>query len=346
MSRYQEICGCIHIHFPLSLGTRYIRYIGDEGSAAGVDFLIITSHTPRKNPERTSHLFSHGGYFDRTLVIMAEEVDDDRKRESHALILGLKDWAGRKTGFREVFRQVQAQGGLAFMAHPTGRHRLFVLPTNHRWSEWAVEELTGLEVWSLLFDWAPRTHWANMPARYARFLENLEGPGAANLSLWDKSAAGKKTVGIAGLDIHRVPVPCLDIARKFRYRRVFGSLRNHLLIGKPLTGDVRDDEALILDCLRRGNLFFANDRLGDSRGFYFGSADRRFLMGDDISGGIEAEVSVPVKSSVRLLRNGRLVWEEEIVSRRIPVKEPGVYRVEVHRDGHPWIYANPLYAKM
>jgi len=342
MPRYHEIVGCLHIHYPLSSPSSGMAFLAREARRAGLDFLITTSHTPKTARSRDRHrrIFAEAGYHGGVLVISGEEVDNETK-ESHALVLGFDDWLGRKGPFPAVFDRVEREGGMALIAHPDGRHQLFLVPRDHRWREWRVP-VRGIEVWSLLFDWARRTHAVNLPFRYAGFPRNLAGPSAYNRRLWDRMALRGPAVGVAGLDIHRVPFPSLDIRRRFEYRTVFKVLRNHLLLRKPLTGDPREDRRRVLECLKRGNLFFANDAVAESRGFFFGSAAGDVPMGGNVPRGARAAVVLPRAAVIRILRNGTIVSEKTAAGDEFTADRPGVYRAEAVLDGRPWIYSNHL----
>jgi len=79
MSRYTEIRGCIHIHFPLRKLENNIEVLGEYGNIAGIDFLIVNSHTPEKNISRYKKTFQKEGYYGKTLVLTGEETDDKKQ---------------------------------------------------------------------------------------------------------------------------------------------------------------------------------------------------------------------------------------------------------------------------
>lgn len=344
MSRYYEISGCIHIHFPLNWGGKGVELMGLKGIEANADFLILTSHTPQKHPERFKEILEAENYYGKTLVISGEEVHDETK-ESHALVIDHSKWTGLEKSFSDTFHEIAREKTLSFIAHPDGYHNLFLVGNDHRWKRWEIEDVAGIEVWSLLFDWIASTHIVNLPLRYMNFPSNLKGPGSYNLSLWDNLSQRKKTVGIAGLDIHAIPFPFLDVKKTFRYENVFKILRNHLLLKKPLSGNFIEDKTLILECLKKGNLFFANDLLRESKHFYFGDANGDFFMGDKIEPGKEVVVEIPVKTKTRLLKNGKIIWEGEIENKKFILEKEGHYRIEVFLADKHWIFSNHICVK-
>ena len=93
------------------------------------------------------------------------------------------------------------------------------------------------------------------------------------------------------------------------------------------------------------NLFFSNDFLKDSTGFYFGSPECDFTMGDEIEPGREVVVVVPYKAYLKVVKDGKLFWQGETVEKKFLLTEKGNYRVEVFLDNKNWIYSNIIYVK-
>lgn len=343
MSRYTEIKGCIHIHFPLRALEDKIGILGEAGEEAGIDFIILNSHTPKKKYSRYENIFRKEGYYGKTLVITAEETDDI-KRQNHLLVIGGKNWYGNKESMKEVLSEIDKNHTVSFIAHPDGYHKLFFIKKEHLWTDRSIDGFTGLEVWSMLFDWAKHTRLYNLPLRYFNFPENLTGPSKDILSLWDALSLKRKIVGIAGLDIHALPFlfHILDINKSFRYHNIFKGLRNHLLLRKQLTGNVETDKKNIINTLKNGALFFANDILADSFGFFFGTEDREKIIGDTIPIGTTLFVKNPRKGCIRVIYNGTTIMEEETEATRFTPEKEGIYRIEVELNGKVWIFSNHI----
>lgn len=343
MSRYIEITGCIHIHFPLRKLEEKIELLGKEGEKAGLDFIVINSHTPEKTPEKYKKIFNKEGYYGKTLVITAEETDD-RKRQNHLLIIGEKKWYGNKDRAEDVLATIDKDVTISFVAHPEGYHKLFLIKKEHLWKNWDTDGFTGIEIWSMLFDWAEHTRIYNLPIRYLKFPENLKGPSKSLLALWDFLSLKRKVVGIAGLDIHSLPFLfyILDINRSFRYSSIFKGLRNHLLLKEPLTGNPDRDKKEIISTLKNGSLFFANDLVADSSGFFFGSEDGEKTIGDTLPRGNTLLVKNPVKANTRMIHNGRVIWEEEVEYKDFIPELSGTYRIETEIYKRPWIFSNHI----
>ncbi|MCX8082899.1 MAG: hypothetical protein N3D17_05840 [bacterium] len=343
MSRYTEITGCIHIHYPLRKLEKKIELLGKVGEEAGLNFLIINSHTPEKNSKKYENIFKKEGYYGKTLVITAEETDDKR-RQNHLLIIGGDRWYGKRKTAEDVLCDIKPYNIISFVAHPDGYHRLFIIKKQHLWENWDLDGFTGIEVWSMLFDWARDTRVYNLPLRYLGFPHNLKGPSKNILSVWDELYIKKKVVGIAGLDIHNLPFffRMLDIKKCFQYSSIFKCLRNHILLKEPLTGNPEKDKKNIIGSIKSGSLFFANDLIFNSSGFFFGTEDGENIMGDAVPFGTTLFIKNPLKTKTRIICNGRIIFEEEIEYKKFRTEIKGIYRIEVERYGKPWIFSNPV----
>jgi hypothetical protein len=343
MSSYKEICGCMHIHFPLNRLEKTFEYVANAGNAAGVDFIVINSHTPEKNKSRYEKLFAREGYYGKTLVIKSEETHD-KNRQNHLLVIGGDKWYGGRDRASQVLAETGKAGCVSFVAHPEGFHRFFLYKKEYRWDDWTLDGFTGIEIWSMLFDWAKFTRAYNIPARYLNLPLNLKGPSSSLLSMWDKLAGEKKAVGIAGLDIHALPFffRCLDVKNRFVYANVFKVLRNHLLLKEELSLDACEDKKKIVEALRLGNLFFSNDYIADSSGFYFGSESGSLIMGGSGQRGEKLVVKNPARAKTKLVFNGCALWERETEYESFSAENPGTYRAEVSLNGLPWIFSNHI----
>ena len=72
-------------------------------------------------------------------------------------------------------------------------------------------------------------------------------------------------------------------------------------------------------------------------------------MGDrlKLSDNAQLSVSCPEKAHIRIIRNGRESMQAVSNHLSIPIKEAGVYRVEVYLKSagkvRPWIFSNPIF---
>jgi len=342
MSRYYRIKGCIHIHFPMNLMEKGVEIISKSAEKAGVDFAILTSHIPEKNASRYEKILKFNNYYGKTLIISGQETNDLHKK-NHLIITGEKKWHRKRRKIEDIVEKID-KDSLKIVAHPFGSHRLFFKRKNYKWTQWKVE-FDCIEVWSLLFDWASLTSPFNLPYRYFTFPDNLRGPDEKTISKWDEISKKRKITGIAGLDIHKIPffLEIFDIKKNFLYETTFKILRNHLFLEENLSGNSEQDIKKIFLCLKKGNLYFANDYLMNSDTFYFGEENGDFIMGDYGKLGSKIVIKIPAKGRITLIRNGKVIEEKEGDSLKYYINEKGNYRTVAYYNGKPWIFSNMIY---
>jgi hypothetical protein len=137
----------------------------------------------------------------------------------------------------------------------------------------------------------------------------------------------------------------------FPYRYHFSTINTHLLSSTALIGNHITDSRIIYESLRNGNVFIGYDLPASTYGFRFSaqSREKEVSMGDEIelNGSITFQVHIPKKAEISLLKDGKIIKKTRMENLVFVAKEPGVYRVEVHRNylgkKRGWIYSNPIY---
>ena len=353
---YTDYKGVMHVHS--SLGGHSNGNFTDIIEAANrnnLHFVVMTEHTSSLMDTSAMTLKGiHAG----VLFVNGNEVNT----ASHDRLLlapGNAEAATAHTvGTAEVLTRQRAQGSLSFIAYP------------HEFRSWEVADYDGMEVYNLytntkrinyfvtFFDWL-WSYWSYADLMFARFYERPAG----ELKRWDELmlSQNRKVVGIAGNDAHaNVGFRLGDLTGKTLigvhldpYERTFSVVRNHVLIEKekPLTAET------LLNALASGHCYIAFDIFGDSTGFTFIAENDqgRKIMGDEIElrDGVRLLVNTPVKARVLLFKDGQVVRDEDGTSgKEFPVKERGIYRVEVYLTqlgqlvkDKPWIISNPIYVR-
>jgi hypothetical protein len=337
LSIYNEVCGVIHVHFSIKNWKRYFEEILKGSEKANIDFIILTTHTPKRKKEKYKFLFELEGYYKNICFIHAEEFDE--KKKNHLIIIGKNEWTEEN-----IFEN--NKNTLKLVAHPYGKHRLFFVKKNYIWEKWN-EKFDGIEIWSLLFNWADKTKIYNLPVRYLFFPYNVSVPEERILRKWDILNLERKIIGFAGLDIHSLPfyLKIFDFRNVFSYKNVFKTLRNHIYLREKLTGNFESDKIKILNAIKNGNLFFSNDFLRESKGFYFGERDGRYVCGEEGKIGDIILIRNPVLAKTKLIRNGKVITEKEIIEEEYKIEKEGNYRVEVYYKERHWIFSNNIYIK-
>ncbi len=342
-STYNEVVGVIHVHFPLKRAKEYFYKISEQSKKAKIDFVILTSHTPKRESykEKYKEIFELEGYYNDILIIHSEEVDKNKK--NHFILFGNDNWTDEKD-IENILNDKEKF--MKFVVHPFGKHRLFFFKKDYKWKKWN-SFFDCLEVWSCLFDWANKTKVYNIPLRYLFFPLNLDVPDQKVLKKWDDLNFIRKISGFAGLDIHCLPLffKILDIKKNFSYKKIFKTLRNHIYLRERLTKNFEKDKLNILEAIKKGNLFFANDYIFNSSGFYFGEKNGKYICGDKGKVGDVLLIRNPFKTRTNLIKNGKIIVDELIEEKEIIIEKEGNYRVEVFVNDKKWIFSNNIYIR-
>jgi hypothetical protein len=181
-----------------------------------------------------------------------------------------------------------------------------------------------------------------------------------NLKQWDQALRGSRLTATAGNDAHaNIGVSLKDSSGKTLlgiqldpYETSFRLVRLHALVEQNKSLDATS----LLEAVKAGHCFIGFDFLGDSAGFSFEAenGDERKIQGDEISLKPETRLRVqtPVPSRIVVLKDGAVFVEESgIAAKELPIRERGVYRVEVYLPQlemvaqKPWIISNPIYVR-
>jgi len=353
---YADYKGVVHVHSSLgghSTGN-FVEIIG-AANLNGLAFVVMTEHPSDVMDTSEMTLKGlHGG----VLFINGNEVSTGGQ-ERILIVPGSAEAAtANRTGTAELLARQRSLAGLSFIAYPD------------EFKNWNLNDFDGMEVYNLytntkrinyfvtFFDWL-WSYWSYPDLMFARFYERPND----ELKKWDEVTRNKnrRVTAIAGNDAHaNVGFQLGDLTgrrlvgvRLDPYERTFSVVRNHVLIERetPLT-----QEALMA-ALGAGHCYIAFDIFGDSTGFTFSAENSqgRKIMGDEIEllDGVRLQVNTPVDTRVLLIKDGRIIRDEDGSSRKeYLVGERGVYRVEVYLTqlgalvkDKPWIISNPIYVR-
>lgn len=362
-----EVVGNMHMHTPYSDGEKWHADIAADAIAAGLDFIIVTDH----------NIWVDGveGYYEndqgRVLLLVGEEVHNPRRRPqaSHFLAYGAeRELAPFAANPQRLIDETKAAGGYGFLAHPHELPESPLLQAPHlAWHDWEIEGYTGLELWNYMSNFldAVKARVARLPfqstllakltAVYlalhpAKFISR---PHPDTLALWDKLLGEGKRISVVGnSDAHGTPMSFGPIHRIiYPYDFLFRAVNTHLLLPKPLGGDLPEDKRLILEAVGQGRGWIGYDMAAPTKGFRFsGQGTNKGTMGDKVQLDVGAtlQVKTPEKARIKLIHRGSLVAEvlHDTHLTHIPVEE-GAYRVEcsINYEGarRGWIYSNPIY---
>ena len=344
--RTYEIAGNLHMHTPFSDGEWYHDQIAGAAAAAGLDFVVVTDHNAWvQGPE---------GYHGNVLVLVGEEVHDNRRQPqaNHMLIYGADaEMCLHAESPQGLIDAARARGALTFLAHPIDPPLRFIGEEGLDWVDWDVEGYTGIELWNYMSEFKGRIP-NRLIALWNAFSPQraIRGPFRQVLAIWDNLLAqGRRMAAIGGADAHGGTYALGPISRTvFPYEYLFRCVNMHLLIERPLGGDVATDKQSIYAALAQGRGWIGYDLLGSTRGFKFTARSMANTagIGDDLkrAAAVTFEVETPASARIRLIRSGHgVVARSGGRTLKYTTADAGAYRAEVTRRGRGWIYSNPIY---
>jgi hypothetical protein len=351
MNDHFEYTGNLHIHSRYSDGAWRVPEIAAAAQRIGLDFIILNDHDYMA---KKLHLEDEG-YYGVLPVLMAVEIG---KRYHHYLAYDLKEMVkGHGSGPQEVIDRVNEQGGFGFLAHPFEKGMPFYEKSiAYTWNDLSVKDFTGICIWNFSSRWKERVKTPFHALFFLLFKSRmLKGPSKKTLSFWDDLCRKRRVVAVGGSDAHGAGF----IWGSFRltpltYDFTLKSINVHILLEKELPKDLAGAKAEIYAALRGGRLFIAHDNLAAAKGFrfhYVSEDGSSVIMGSEKTfqqGTLYIET--PLKSDIRLLKNGAVIkkWRGQKASYR--VRDKGVYRVEAYHYMFPfgwraWIFSNPIYLR-
>ena len=354
--------GVTHVHTERSHDSRGTpAHVARTAKQTGLDFVLLGDHPSDKRPPPAREV----QLIDGILVAFGYEIVLPEIGRVVAVDLAnpgqQRDWT--PTELHERFRADSVTAIVVHGRSPRRRERWKTGQTlgMHGWevldiSEAARRELKG--PWSLyhLFSFL-----INLPlGRGHESLLRTErlGFGAPAVAVFDSLSRNAPLTALAGLNHHPkwmpggVPFP--------PYTPFFRTYVNHLVLAGPLPRD--PDAALdsVSGVIRRGHAFVS---LGDARraqGFRL-AATAPGVQPVPMGGRVRLRPGAVLRTSdmgasgrlvFRVIRNGQPIGAFRGRSLAIPLRDPGVYRVEVFRytarlgslffDLRPWIFSNPV----
>jgi len=338
--------GVIHIHSTYSDGALGIPEIALNASALNLDYMLMTDHNTLR-----PKFDGLEGYHSRVLVGIGMEINDPADK-NHYLAFDINEDFSDLLQPEDYVRKVKEQGGFGFIAHPDeNRSHLRDYPP-YPWNMWDNQAFDGMEIWNQMSEWMEGLTSKNKFLRVLHPRRTILGPKAETLQRWDELNLKRKVVGLGGVDAHGMNYKLWGFFRLiiFRYKVVFRTIRTHLLSLKKLNpgnpAGYKDDLSALYEALRHGRSFFSNHYLGDATGFrfYAVSPEGEYQMGDQVPFGsnLRLKIENTGQAAIRLICDGQVAATFSGSDISCPVPAPGAYRVEVLREGQPWIFSNHL----
>ncbi|MTI79267.1 MAG: hypothetical protein FH758_00075 [Firmicutes bacterium] len=339
--------GVIHVHSTYSDGSACYDGISRAAAKAGVKFLMINDHDTLGELHKKGERYING-----VLMLIGAEISPPT---NHFICYDVKNLPNNKMMPNDYIKNINQQGGFGFLAHPDHRANKYFQPQSMGWNEWEnLSHHFGIELWNYF------TQWTNRASSFVNLIKAifnpawcLQEPCEKVKSGWDKLAQKRRVPVIAGVDAHGGRQLGWFPSILSSYVKQFSTLRTHVLTTNQLTGNEIEDRNMVLDALRNGRSYLLNYTAGKVENFKFTAIykDKSWHMGDELKWhkGIKITSRLPKGSHARIIKDGKTIYQtnEKIIN--IPVKKPGVYRMEVFRKRGrcliPWIYTNHIYIR-
>lgn len=337
----RQYIGCIHVHSTYSDGAATVPEILGFAAEAGLDYVVLSDHS--SDGPRTG---GYTGWHNSLLCLSAPEIG--RKGDPHFMAFcpaNLQRLLQRSPV--EALAAAREQGTVTFLAHPhPADFKVYKRPPAG-WDHVDGYPFDGLEVWSYLHD----VCYGLNPWRLARFWSHHEslvhGPRPETLRMWDDLCRRRRVAGIGALDNHAMKLPI--VGPTLPHLDLFRLHRTHVVCPElPADGDAA--EHALAAALAAGRSFVAMDGWGDAFGFTFRAEgpNLSLTLGDEaaFSGATRLVVVSPLTADLTVIGDGEIMERRAgATSLELPLRQPGVYRVEARLKGRPWVFTNPVYLR-
>jgi hypothetical protein len=133
----------------------------------------------------------------------------------------------------------------------------------------------------------------------------------------------------------------------FPYEWMFRTVNNYLLLDQPLDNDSSTASQQVLAALAQGQSYVVNRLHGTTPDIPLRATrgDEVWHLGDSpaLNGEpLTLHVDAGPDTEARLIHNG-LVILDGTGPQQTTITQPGVYRLEGHRNGFQWLFTNPIF---
>jgi len=333
--------GAAHIHTKYSDGTATIPEIAFAAKKAGLSWIIISDHNTI-----AGYLNGEEGWYNGVAVLIGSEISPDDS--DHYLAFNIAENVSPEQAPQDYINRVKKLGGIGFIAHPDERKDRKSGYKPLRWTDWNVKGFNGIEIWNHLSDWVDG-YDSQKPLKHFLLREHgLTGPTEAVMKWWDELNNNSKTIvpAIGGVDVHCLHQKYFGIPVKvFPYLSSLKTVTNFLFLENKLSDDFAVAKKQILTALKAGQNIIANRTWNKQTPlFYFQNNAGQIYPGSSVKAEQYSKLCahLPLKAVLRLIYNGRLVWEHETNKMEFNNPDEGKYRIEAYYRRKPWVFSNPI----
>ncbi|MBN2017271.1 MAG: CehA/McbA family metallohydrolase [Candidatus Cloacimonetes bacterium] len=341
-----EYTGVIHIHTEHSFdGHGTLQEIVEIAQQEHIDFLIITDHRNIDVKKELSLLLPHN-----VIPIIGYEMNDANKN-NHYLIFDIDEVYPLTMTVEEYVSKTREQGGIGFIAHPFEKRKSRRTLRTYVWTDWSVMEFDGMEIWNYISEWTDKLRIPlNVIPKILFPDTSISRPNKQTVRKWDElNNNGRRIPAIGSVDSHQNKYSFGPFSISFLpHKKLFKTIRTNIQTREPIS-DKKPEQA-ILSKLKAGNSYVVNYTHADPYMFYCGIeskiTENFALPGEEISIS-ERELYLYIylqqDCHVKIIHNGKVVHTEYRNKISYPIKEKGLYRIEVFIGLKGWLFSNPMY---
>ncbi len=318
--------GVFHVHTKYSHDSSgSIEDVIHAANGQHLDFVVITDHNTLKGKAETSHQPP----ITSPLMIVGNEISTT---DGHLIALGINEEILPPIEPQPAIDQIHNLGGYAVLAHP--------VCDRTAWKDWTVKNYDAIEIYNYACDFYSSNKFEfilkSLLFSPTLFIKQTVKEPRDLLHQWDFISMARPVPGIGAIDAHvhnLLGIPFIRYSLSFRAATQYVNAKSN-------------SEKDILEALIHGNSFTVFESHGQARNFTFEarSGSRAFESGSKVKSEspVTLFVNSPAFSEIRLFRNGEMISKHRSKTFVFDVREPGIYRAEVFKNGKLWIISNAI----
>ncbi len=330
--------GVIHIHSLKSDGSGDIETISKAAQKAGLSWIIITDH---------NHFDTKEGIYNGIYVIKGEEISP--KSENHYIALGINKQIEPNENPQIYIDNVRKQNGIGFAAHPDEftRRKNNYPPIN--WNKDLIPD--GVEIWNWFSCWGDKLNSKNIFTLAFSYLFKhrlISKAPQKSLQWWDELNSKKQAIipAIGGVDAHALKVKkCFLPFTIFPYKSMFKTINNVITLKEPLSENFEIAKEQILNAIRSGNNTIINRHIHNKiPNIEIGNSIKSAHSGEilNLDKTTYLKVEVNKKALIKVILDGRELYECVAKKCNLLLTQIGKYRVEILINNKGFAYSNPI----
>lgn len=330
--------GVIHIHSLHSDGSGDVDTISKAAKKAGLSWIVITDH---------NYFDTKEGKYNGVYVLKGEEVSP--KTENHYVALGINQYVEPCDDPKVYIENVRKQDGIGFAAHPDEfkKRKNNYPPIN--WNKDFIPD--GVEIWNWFSCWADKLNTQNIfSLAYSYLFKHHLISTAPHESLrwWDELNMQKQEIvpAIGGVDAHALKINKYIVpVTVFRYETMFKTINNVIYLSEPLSVDFDIAKEQILKAIKNGNNTIVNRNVfNEIPNIEIINSLKSARSGDclNLDKNTYLNVNVNKKALIKVILNGRELYECVAKKCNLLLTEIGKYRIEILVNNKGFAYSNPI----